>query len=146
MAVVDGNILIRDKGMYKEVKINKAKKILKEESLYTMSMHTGHNQEYYTELLKIEEKGQSNKSFNLKFESPTGRKYELVCDPETEFYTLSRGYVNVKDITKADVFFDIEGRYCKILKKEYNTNTNLTFWDLNVKYNKNYYFNGILLR
>jgi len=113
-----------------------------------LSLHTGFRQYDYAPIESFSVEPGNFETFTLNFESRIGKEYRLTLTSNQQVFTVNKGFVNVATLSKNDIYIDVENNMCKLISSTKNPifPDNIDFYQMSVKYNSNFFYNGILVR
>ena len=130
---------------YKNLPVSKVKQNIKK--YFVLSMHTGFNQYDFVPTRNIIHSNETVQLVKLTVKNNVDIEYTLVCTPDQKLYTKNNGYIAASKLKTIDLLFDEQGRYCKLINREYLNNTEPhELFNLEVNYNNNFICNGIVVK
>lgn len=99
----------------------------------------------YKELLNIQLTKRKAEVLALKISSDGVNFHIIKLTPDHKVYTVTRNYVEAKDLTKDDVFY-VEDTKKAMLYEKIKLSVLEDVYDLTVKDNHNFYANGVLIK
>ena len=116
-----------------------------------LSYHTGFKKFDYTPIEDITEissvKEFDGDIFMVKVVNPLNIERSIACTEDTLFYTRNRSFIPVEKLSKALLCVDEEDRTCKIVSIQVVTPPgDAKIFQVNARYNNNFFCNGILIR
>lgn len=99
----------------------------------------------YKELLNIQLTKRKAEVLALKISSDGVNFHIIKLTPDHKVYTVTRNYVEAKDLTKDDVFY-VEDTKKAMLYEKVKLSVLEDVYDLTVKDNHNFYANGVLIK
>jgi hypothetical protein len=120
-----------------------------------LSMHTGRQVCVYAPVENIsnmpKEEAVTNRFLKIRVKNNQEKIFEIICSDNTQFYTCARhhkAFVRAGSLGISSLLYDEEGRIGKVISSEEVSADTITgdFYTIDVKYNKNFFYNGLLIR
>jgi len=149
--ILNGTVLTRDvKGNIVQRTLASAKDEADTLQVLSMNRH-GHEAYSFALLDSIKAAETSAATYVVVAENSLGKRMEVHCTDKTQFYTRSKrwsGFVYPNKLRKNHILIDEEDRVCKLVSVERIAATDepREAFEVEVKYNGNFFCNGLLVR